>query len=240
MIIRGKAWLGIVLEFPKSFNFSVNTLKWRNPITSQPGRGLGLLNPRMASVYFWTQGLKEAAECPHRAAGLQPSSGECEVPVRGLLCQQRFRKCLERNLADSTVGSVLSSSCQKGLSKDWGPRPLGYRGLGELHLVWAKLFPLLLNRLTKRWPQSSNYLRAFCAWSPAAHTLVFLLTHWSPCLSLLCWVFASFQPINVGMTLGSYINLLLPYLVSITALVTIWNYPIYLFTSVPLNSFTRK
>ena len=70
---------------------------------------------------------------------------------------------------------------------DWG---LLDTELGKLHLVWTKLFPILLNCLTKMWPSwSSNLLEYISSYSSLQLTdLVFFLTHSFPCITLLCWV----------------------------------------------------
>ena len=75
MIIRGKTWLGIVLEFPKSSYFSVNQTEMKKPYHLSTWKGLWSPQPPQASIYFWTQGVEETAEGSPCDAGLLPSSG---------------------------------------------------------------------------------------------------------------------------------------------------------------------
>lgn len=47
---------------------------------------------------------------------------DVKFPVRGLLCQQRFRKLW--SVADSILGNFVIKLASEGLLKDWGSRPL--------------------------------------------------------------------------------------------------------------------
>lgn len=58
----------------------------------------------------------------------------------------------------ATEGNTVIKLLGGGLWRGWRPRPFTYRGMGKLHLVWAKLFPSLFNCLTKPWLSLSSNL----------------------------------------------------------------------------------
>lgn len=163
----------------------------------------------MASVYFWMQGMEEVgAEQPPHGAGLQPSSGECEIPVRGLVYQQRFRKCSEC----CHRRKHCYQASRRGTLERLKTQAIYIQRNGEATLGLGKAFPFVVQLSYKTVTFSFIQLiwGPFFTWPPATHSPGFLLTQMVPPVSVSFARSASFQPINNGMTLSSDINVSAP------------------------------
>lgn len=121
MVIRGKTWLGIALEFPKPFYFSVKQIKMKESCQ------LSILkrswSPRLPQSFRFRSGhriyrMRHLARTRY-GAGLWPSSWEGSIPVRVEFCGAKVGEAARMLLIPQQ--EMLLSAVPRGFQKteDW-------------------------------------------------------------------------------------------------------------------------